>query len=56
MIGSLSHQTQPKIWDVEMNIQFIDKNSIEGQSAWKPKSGIEDTKIYYEKFTVTKSF
>ena len=56
LIGSLSHQTQPKIWDVEMNIQFIDKNSIEGQSTWKPKSGIEDTKIYYERFTVTKSF
>ena len=56
LIGSLIHQTKSKIWDVEMKIQFIDKNSIEGQSIWKPKSGIEDTKTYYETFTVTKSF
>ena len=54
LMGSLSHQTQPKIWDVEMNVQFINKNSIEGQSTWKPKSGVEDTKIYYEEFTATK--
>lgn len=56
LIGSLSHQKQPKIWDVEINIQFISNNSIEGRSTWKPKSGIEDTKIYYEEFTATKSF
>ena len=54
LMGSLSHQTQPKIWDVEMSIQFINKNSIEGQSTWKPKSGVEDSKIYYEEFTATK--
>lgn len=56
LTGSLSHQTEPKVWDVEMNIQFVDKNSIEGQATWKPKGGIEDTKTYYEEFTVTKSF
>lgn len=56
LIGSLSHQTEPKIWDVEMNIQFVDKNNIEGQATWKPKSGIEDTKTYYEGFTATKPF
>lgn len=56
LVGSLSHQTEPKVWDVEMNIQFVDKNGIEGQATWKPKSGIEDTKTYYEELTVTKSF
>jgi len=56
LIGSLSHQTEPKVWEVEMNIQFVDKDSIEGQATWKPKSGIEDTKTYYEELTATKSF
>jgi serine/threonine-protein kinase len=55
LLGSLSHQTKPKVWDVEMNLRFIDKNTIEGRSTWIPKSGIEDNKTYYEEFTAAKS-
>jgi serine/threonine protein kinase len=55
LVGRLSHQSKPKVWDVEMKLRFTNESTIEGQSTWKPKSGIEDKKIYYEEFTATKS-
>jgi serine/threonine protein kinase, bacterial len=55
LVGTLSHQDKPKVWDVEIKLRFTGENTIEGQSTWKPKSGIEDKKIYYEEFTATKS-
>lgn len=48
--GLLTHQREPKSWDVKMNISFIDDQTIEGDSEWSPRRGVTDTNIYQEEF------